>query len=330
MSPFRTTLAVPNFPFQINHQGQILSIGSCFAENIGQRLETLKFPIKRNPFGILYNPMSILNALKSLHTGYEFTHKDLITYNGLWHSFWHHSQFSGEEQAAVLTDIQVQATEARKVLKACNRLLITFGTAYVYEHIARRQMVSNCHKIPAKNFQKKRLSIMEILAEYRVFLQELKSRNTDLEIIFTISPIRHIKDGIIENQRSKAVLLLAVEELCSTLDFVHYFPAYEILMDDLRDYRFYGEDMLHPSKVAVDYVWQQFESAFFNVKTLSLNRQIKKLQTGLSHRPFQPESEAHQTFLKKLFAQMKKLEASHPSLNFDSENEEFATKIMLE
>lgn len=328
MSQFRIQVRPPKFPFQVDHQSGILSLGSCFAQNIGKRLAVLKFSICQNPFGILYNPISILNGLKYLDNNYQFTETDLFQYNDLWHSFQHHSQFSGLDKNEVLEVIQAEMQHATQAFQKCNRLFLTFGSAYVYEHLGSQQIVANCHKVPAKQFQKRRLEVSAIVDAYTPFLKQWKAAKPDLEVTLTVSPIRHIKDGIIENQRSKATLLLAIDKLCEALDFVHYFPAYELLMDDLRDYRFYAEDMLHPSKIAVDYVWQVFESSFLSETTLALNKQLHKLQQGLNHRPFQAASEAHQRFLGKLLKQIQQLERQYPYLSFEQEKGMVKTQLL--
>ncbi|MEM9990896.1 MAG: GSCFA domain-containing protein [Bacteroidota bacterium] len=321
MTPFRTPIPTPSFPFQLRHRDQLLSIGSCFAENIGSRLATSKFAICQNPFGILYNPMSILRGLQLIQAGYSFAENDLFLSRGLWHSFQHHSQFSNTDPKQVLTQLQSSLDAAHKTLQKCRCLFLTFGTAYVYQHIESDEIVANCHKLPASQFRKYRLATSEIVASYRALLVALNTTFPNLQIILTISPVRHIKDGILENQRSKATLLLAADTLCEIFDFVHYFPSYEYLMDDLRDYRFYAEDMLHPSKVAVDYIWRQFQQSFFSATTLQLQKKIEKISKSAAHRPFQVGSEAHQTFLRNLLTRIEILTREHPYLNFKQEKD---------
>ncbi len=328
MKNFRTLVPTPNFPFQLHHQTPIVSIGSCFAEHIGARLERLKFPICRNPFGILYNPMSIGKGLQLLLEDYSFSEKDLVQHNGIWHSFQHHSQFSGLDKAEVLANIRATSTQASKVLHSSNRLILTFGTAYVYEHLEQQEIVANCHKIPATKFQKRRLDIAEIVAAYRPLFQKLKTKNSEIEILLTVSPVRHIRDGIIENQRSKATLLLAIDALCEAFDFVHYFPAYEIVMDDLRDYRFYQADLLHPSEVAIDYVWEVFEKSLFSEETKQLNKQLTKLQQAATHRPFHVKSDGHQAFLKKQLEKIAVLSRQYTFLDFREERLVFEEGLM--
>ncbi len=327
MNQFRTTLSASDFPFKISHQNQLLGLGSCFAEHIGARLERLKFPIVRNPFGILYNPMSMLKGLQLLQKQYQFSENDLFQHNGLWHSFQHHSQFSALDKAAVLAKIKKETQQASTALKQCDCLILTFGTAYVYKHLESQQIVANCHKLPARQFQKRRLGVAEIVEAYAPFLQEIQTANPALQVVLTLSPVRHIRDGIIENQRSKATLLLAVDALCEAFDFVHYFPAYELLMDDLRDYRFYATDMVHPSEVAIDYVWEHFQASLFSGETQQLNRQIQQVQQAAAHRPFQPKSVAHQTFLKKQLEKIRQLSEQYPILDFGEERSIFEANL---
>ena len=323
MSDFRTKINLPSFPFSIHHKHQILSIGSCFAENIGQRLTDLKFQSNLNPFGILYNPVSIATNLKRLLDNKPFLENELFENHGLWHSFAHHSQFSKTDKRATLADIQQQFDQAKTDLKKTNRLIITLGTAHVFEYEKTGEVVANCHKLPGKDFKRRRLTIEEIKEVFLPLLKKVKSQNADLQIIITISPIRHIRDGLLENQKSKAILQLAMAQICEELYFVHYFPAYEIMMDDLRDYRFYEADMIHPNQVAIDYIWNHFQTAFFEDNTKNLNIKIKKIITASEHRPFQPNSPTHQDFLKQQLQKIKTLEKESPYLNFEKEKKTF-------
>ncbi len=315
----RTELPAPSFPFRIRHEDQVLAIGSCFASHVGSRLERLKFKLLMQPCGIVFNPASIHQSIQQLLEGYTFSEYDLFEHQGLWHSYWHHSSFSGMDKQQVLNNIQQKTAVAQAFLARTNRLILTFGTAYAYHHLAQNIIVANCHKLPTQAFLKKRLTIEDILGLYVPLFQLLKSRNPDIEIILTVSPIRHTKDGIIENQRSKAILLLVTEALCQQFDFVHYFPAYEYMMDDLRDYRFYANDLVHPSDMAIEYVWQQFQTAFFDTATQRLNQQIEKIQKALAHRPQHPQSAAHQAFQQKQLAIIANLKIEYPNMSWATE-----------
>ncbi|MFT4760485.1 MAG: hypothetical protein ACI9XO_003080 [Paraglaciecola sp.] len=327
MPNFRTKINVSSSATSINHQHRLLSFGSCFTENIGQRLINFKFHNTINPFGILYNPISIINNLNRLLENDNFKENELFENNGLWHSFAHHSIFSKMEKVETLEGIQKHFQTAHLALKNCNRLILTFGTAHVFENIETGEIVANCHKMPAKLFQKRRLTVLEIIEKCKLFFEKIKLQNKDLEIIVTISPVRHIRDGLLENQKSKATLQLAVAELCEQFNFIHYFPAYEIMMDDLRDYRFYTADMIHPNQVAIDYIWEQFQSSFFNENTQILNRKLESINTAVQHRPFHPQSAAHQQFLKKQLENLVFLESKHSFLDLKSEYLVFQKQI---
>ena len=252
-------------------------MGSCFSENIGQKMIDLKYRVDMNPFGILYNPESIANSLKFLLDQQPFTEYDLFQDQGLWNSFYHHSRFSDVDKDVVLNNINRRLTESHEFLKKADLLVITFGTAWAYELVNTGQVVSNCHKVAASFFNRVRLTRHEISVAYRHLLEELWSFNPNLKVIFTISPIRHWKDGAVENQVSKSTLILAVDHLKN--DFadrgLSYFPSYELMMDELRDYRFYAEDMIHPSETATDYIWDRFTSIFLNEKSGLLAKEIQ-------------------------------------------------------
>ncbi len=315
----RTELPAPSFPFGIQHEHQVMAIGSCFASHMGNRLEQLKFNILMQPCGIVFNPASIHQSLQQVLENYTFSEDDLFQHQGLWHSYWHHSAFSGIDKQQVLDNIQRAAVAAQAFLAKTNRLILTFGTAYAYHHLARNIIVANCHKLPAHNFFKKRLTVEEMLHLYIPIFQILKRSNPDIAIILSVSPIRHTKDGIVENQRSKATLLLATEALCQHFDFVHYFPAYEYLMDDLRDYRFYANDLVHPSDMAVEYIWQRFQTAFFDAATQTLNQQIEKIRKALAHRSLHPQSAAYQAFQQKQLTAIADLKVKYPNMSWAEE-----------
>ena len=327
MSDFRTKIKLPQYHFSINHQHRLLSIGSCFAENIGHQLTALKFKNNVNPFGILFNPISIINNLTRLFDNDNFQEDELFENNGLWHSFAHHSVFSKIEKVAALEGIQNDFQQARIDFKNCQRLIFTFGTAHVFEAIKTNKVVANCHKMPSTSFRHRRLSVLEIVEIYLPFLEKIKSQNTDLQIIMTVSPVRHIRDGLVGNQKSKAVLQLAIDEIVQQLDFVHYFPAYEIMMDDLRDYRFYEADLIHPNQVAIDYIWKQFQHSFFDENTQQLNQKIEKIKAAAQHRSFHPQSIAHQQFLKKQLEKVENLAKEYPFLDLTEEHAVFEQQI---
>jgi hypothetical protein len=319
MSRFRTSIPKVSYPFGFSHTLPILCLGSCFAENISQRLADHKFSTLVNPFGILYNPHSIGIALEYLIKGHSFSEKDLFSANGLWHSFDHHGHFSKPDPSAAIRNINKKIQEGSIFLKGTKRLVLTFGTSNVFIYKKTQQIVANCHKVPNQEFERTALSVEDILEKLQPVFQQLKSANPDLEILLTVSPVRHIRDGLIENQRSKARLVLVCEQLCKAFDFTHYFPSYEILMDDLRDYRFYAADMIHPDEVAIDYIWKYFSQCFFKEETIDLNSKISKIVNASWHRPFHPQSPAHQDFIVKQIRLIEQIQTRHNLLDFEKE-----------
>ncbi len=319
MSTFRTVLTPERSLLAITHQDAILSIGSCFAVHIANRLQQYKFQVQLNPFGILFNPVSIGQGIECLVSDKIYQEEDLIFHNEQWHSFDHHSSLSGATAELALSKINTNLKATRNLLPSTKFLLLTLGTSIVYEHKESLKVVANCHKIPNHQFTKFRLTVKETFDALVGPLTRLKKTYSDLQVILTVSPVRHIKDGVVENQRSKSTLLLAADELCEHHPFVHYFPSYEILMDDLRDYRFYEDDMIHPNKSAIDYTWNFFQNTFFKEATQSLIRQIDPILKASRHRPFNPASKAHEAFINVTLEKIDLLENTHPFLEFGKE-----------
>ena len=252
---FQTRVEIPKSDFKISYDHSLLTLGSCFAENIGQKLQNIYFETDINPFGVLYNPISISKSIQRLLENKEFTEKDLFQHRGLWQSYSHSSLFSATTAEKCLYNINLRFEKAANQLINTNVILITFGTAWVFEEKSSGNVVSNCHKLPANHFNRRRLTVDEIVANYSNLINTLTAKLPDLKLIFSVSPIRHWKDGAHENNVSKSTLLLAVDKLEREFNSVHYFPAYEIQMDELRDYRFYAADMVHPS------VWRSSPTA---------------------------------------------------------------------
>jgi GSCFA family protein len=319
MTEFRTTIPPIRSDVKIAHHDGMLCLGSCFAEHIGRRLSRLKFPALLNPSGIIYNPVSLAESLEKLLSDELFGEAGLFENLGLWHSFSHHGAFSHPDKKVALKNINRSLTEARDFLPKTNRLLVTLGTAHVFIFKKSGRIVANCHKVPGAQFERRRLSVEEVAAALTPVLEKLKHRLPELQIVATVSPVRHLRDGLVENQRSKATLVLALAQICQELPFVHYFPAYEIVLDDLRDYRFYEADMAHPNQLAVDYVWRHFEQACFDEKTGDLCRQIERVVAAAEHRPFHRQSAEHEAFVQRQLAVIDALCAKHPGLNFEGE-----------
>ena len=293
---FSTQIDIPHSTVEITYNDRILTLGSCFAENIGTKLQEACFLTFINPFGVMYNPMSVAQGIRYLLSEKEFTATDLFQSGSLWSSLAHSSTFSATTADEALQKINSRLLAARYFLRETNVMMITLGTAWVFELVENGKIVSNCHKLPASRFTRRRLSVDEIINEFTEVFGFLRNSYPGLKFIFTVSPIRHWKDGAHENTVSKSTLHLALDALEKQFDFVHYFPAYEIMMDELRDYRFYASDMLHPSDVAVDYIWQRFGDTYFSSETLNLKKELERLHADLNHRPLHPETEEYRLF----------------------------------
>ena len=311
---FRTPIQAIQSNIDINHLSNTLLLGSCFAENMAEKLERHLFPISFNPFGILYNAFSISKGLHYIAGTQTIVEKDLIFHNSLWHSKWHHGHFSGISKEETLDKVNFTLNNARNKLKNTNILVITLGTAFVYKLKSTNEIVGNCHKLPSDQFIKSRQSIAEVVACLSTAIKQIIEIRPELKIIFTVSPVRHLKDGFIENQRSKSILLLACEQLTKELENAYYFPAYEIMMDELRDYRFYATDMLHPNKTSISHIWDLFQETFFSIETKGLVREINQLKKELDHRPLHPNSEAHLAFVDRLKKKIEEFEKKYAAL----------------
>jgi hypothetical protein len=295
-------------------------IGSCFAENIGVKMEEMMFRALKNPFGVLYNPSSVANACIHLANPKPFTTGDLFLYNEMYNSFMHSSKFSHADRDECLRLINSSLTESAKRFASINHLIITFGTAYVYKLKSTGQTVANCHKLPAAQFIRERLTTDEIVDEWSSLLCKLLSINASMKVIFTVSPIRHFRDGAHLNQVSKATLLLAVQSLCEKFpDTATYFPAYELMMDELRDYRFYADDMLHPSPVAIDYIWERFCETYMEPSTRETIREALDLSKMLNHRPLNTSSVLYKQFLTETMLKTERFREKYPYICIPNE-----------
>lgn len=316
---FRKKVEVPKSELRINHQTKMLLFGSCFAENIGKQLLENKFSVNVNPFGVLYNPASISQSIELLQKNRVFTEEDVFQNQGVFRSYFHHSAFSTSSKDEFLQTINEKREKASQDLKEAEVLLITFGTAYVFSLKENEQVVANCHKQPLNIFNREKLSVDEIVFSWGKLIEASLSINPDLKILFTVSPIRHWKDGAHNNQLSKATLLLAIEELMNKFSNLYYFPSYEIVLDELRDYRFYAEDMVHPNDVAIRYIWEIFNDTYFDKQTQQLCQQWQNISRALAHRPFNEDTELHKQFLKQTLLKLKSIRNN--CSYFDCENE---------
>jgi hypothetical protein len=313
---FRTEIGISKESHLIDYDSDIILLGSCFSENIGDKLSYQKFNSLVNPYGILFHPVAIEKAITQGINQIQYTKEDLYFYNELWLSFNHHSKFSSINPDKILSDINHGITDFNLRLRSATHLIVTLGTAWVYRFIESDQIVANCHKIPQKKFSKELLSIDDISESLDAMITLIKSINKNISMILTLSPVRHLKDGFIENSLSKAHLLSAIHEVINIKKNIHYFPSYEIMLDDLRDYRFYDEDMLHPNAMAISYIWDKFRNSWMSEKTIKLSNKVESLQKSLAHRPFNPDSEQYQAFLKNIKDQINSLNRQYPNINF--------------
>ncbi|WP_346856263.1 GSCFA domain-containing protein [uncultured Draconibacterium sp.] len=322
-SKFQTIVSVPNYLWETGYGRNNLFMGSCFTENVGKKMAELNHSVDINPFGILYNPMSVALGLEILMNKKVFSKNDLIRHGDLWHSFAHHGRFSALDENETLRNINDRIGLSSDYLKQADFLFITFGTAWIYRYKTSGEVVSNCHKIPAREFNRERLSVNDIVEKYTKLLKDLWKINPNLKILFTVSPIRHWKDGAIENQRSKATLLLAVEQLVQLFanDKCAYFPSYEIVMDELRDYRFYAEDMLHISDVAVNHIWEIFEENLIDAESRKWAKDVQKIRSAVNHKPFNKSSEEYYKFLCKTLKMCTDLESNSSDINLKLEKD---------
>lgn len=323
---FRTAVTTTRLISGLNHQTPAMMVGSCFSDNIGNSLERLKFPVLLNPFGVLYNPISIAQALKIIINNQKMNQNELIMHDHLWHSFLFHGSFSSTSPHNVLQQTQNAIQTAHHYLKKTKFLFVTFGTAWVFKHKKTEQLVANCHKIPAGEFDRYRLSLGDINHEWEMLINLLMQFNPKLKIIFTVSPVRHLKDGAHGNQLSKSTLLLSIDQLISTGSYANqlsYFPSYEIVNDELRDYRFYADDMVHPSNKAVQYIFEKFSDTYFNEATKQLNKEINAVVEASEHRILTSNSIEIEKFKTSMLKKIELLENKNPFLDFNKEKNHF-------
>lgn len=324
---FRTKIEIPKSGLAISHKSSMLMFGSCFIENIGKLLIDNKFNVNLNPFGVLYNPRSISQALRLLIEKKKFTVNDVFEYKGLYHSFYHHGVFSNIDIDKCIGEINTKIEKSSADLRQTDILFITFGTAYVFRSKKCNMVVGNCHKLPASDFDRYRLSVDDIAGDWESLIGELKQINPALQIIFTVSPIRHMKDGAHENQLSKSVLLLAIDKLREKTDGLHYFPSYEIVLDELRDYRFYNDDMTHPNTMAIKYIWERFSDTYFSAEAHPVMEEWNKIYLALNHRPFNAETDEYKHFLRQTLLKIKAFNEKCPYICCSAEASELESRL---
>jgi len=313
-SPWPAPLPLPQWPFSLTYSHRLMALGSCFAQEMGLRLARLAYNIDLQPFGQIYNPLSLAHNLERLLSGAWPKAEELFLHQGLYRHFAYHTDFAHPQKELALALMRQRFEAARAQLLGADYLFLTLGTAYYYSYEG--QIVNNCHKLPQKQFERQQMSISEGLAALRAVFRALWEVNPACRIILTVSPIRHLKDGAQGNQRSKARLLLLAEALEEEFTQLHYFPAYEILLDELRDYRFYANDGAHPNQLAVDYIYQGFGQSLLDQEEQRLREKITKLYAAFRHRPNWPDSQAHQDFLQRQEAKLAALKQAHPAISW--------------
>ncbi|WP_268124045.1 GSCFA domain-containing protein [Roseivirga pacifica] len=322
---FRTPIAPFNSRFKINHKNSLLAIGSCFSETIGSRLKNNKFDIAINPYGTLFNPLSIFNVLEMGLTESMLPEHTIVKQNDVFLSHSLHSSIKAESVKALQEQVQQTNASVSARLKTADVLILTLGSAWVYEMKTTDQLVANCHKVPQKQFNKRLLNIEEVVAAFFDIKEQIEAVNPKIQFVFTVSPVRHTKDTLPLNAVSKSTLRLICHYLEEMAENVSYYPSFEIMMDDLRDYRFFEKDMIHPNEQAIDYIWEHFGNAFFTKQTQTLIKKWAKLQQALSHKPFNPESASHQKFVQKT---IQKLEAISGNLPVSKEIEQLKQQLI--
>lgn len=311
----QTQLSFKPSQSKFGYEDRLLLLGSCFSENIGKKLDYYKFQSVTNPFGIIFNPIAIERLIEDAVLNKTYTEEDVFELEGIWKSYVAHSKLNALSRLGSVIQLQEAQQLLRTQLQAASHLFITLGTAWIYRHIERDEVVANCHKVPQHHFQKEILSVDEVTESLSKILTLVKAINPSLHITFTISPVRHLKDGFIENTRSKSHLISAVHQVIDGVH-THYFPAYELMMDELRDYRFYASDMLHPSQQAITYIWERFVEVYALAKVKKTMKEVQTIVQGYAHKPFNQESTSHQKFLKKLDNKRSQLQEVFPFMNF--------------
>jgi hypothetical protein len=323
----RTRINIEKSSSKITYSDPVMFIGSCFASEIGSRMAEGRMQVMINPAGTVYNPVSVASTLNTIMSGEEFSKADLHCFDGTWLSFTHYMDFASEDPVKVLEKINTSSAEAAGFLQRAKFLFITFGTARVFRLKETGTIVSNCHKLPAGLFDRELLKADEILTLWNRQLDNISILYPGLKIIFTISPVRHWKDGAHGNQVSKSVLFLAIEELLAHPCKPMYFPAYELIIDELRDYRFYDDDMLHPSKVAVDYIWEAFSQCFMDPGTITVWNEAAKISKAVKHRITSESEIKIRDFAQNMLGKISKLEDQVPQIDLSNEIKYFRSLL---
>ncbi|WP_111684429.1 GSCFA domain-containing protein [Winogradskyella tangerina] len=301
---------------QIDYNSEVVLLGSCFSENIGAKFSYFKFRTRINPFGILFNPLAIERFITRAINSDYYSEDELLFNNEQWLCLDAHSKLNSSSKDGLLSKLNSNLDDSLQKLTNATHVIITLGTSWVYRHIETDRIVSNCHKIPQKHFLKELLSVDTISQSLDAIISLVRSVNPKVNVIFTVSPVRHLKDGFVENTQSKAHLISAVHNMIDHRLHQYYFPSYELMMDELRDYRFYKSDMIHPNGIAIDYIWNKFKMVWVAEGAHAMMDEVESIQKGLNHKPFNPNSEAHQQFLKSLETRINQLQGAFPFIKF--------------
>ena len=325
---FMVDMVIPSPVPRIEYGDSLLLTGSCFTEHIGNSLASLKFKVLQNPNGILFDPASVSDSLISYVQNRRYNDAGLVKLNEVWHSWQHHSVFSSVNKSETLDKINHSQKRAHDFLRNADWLMITLGSSFSYRLVAENRThhggVANCHRAPAQWFNKHMMTIDEINTALDSCIHQLFLFNPRLKIIFTVSPVRHIRDGVVENNRSKARLIEVVHHLANKFDRIYYFPAYELVIDVLRDYRFYDIDMVHPNYQATQFVLEKFMQSFVTEDSQKVAEEIHRIVIARKHRPFQPSTEAHRKFLKSHYEKTLEIQKKYPHLDLQEELEYFS------
>ena len=300
----------------IDYNSKVILLGSCFSDNIGKKLRYHKFQSVLNPFGILFHPKAIESVIKNAITKKEYTEEDVFFFNERWQSFTTHSKLSASSKEEALNQLNQASALINTALKSSTHIIITLGTSWVYRFLASGKIVANCHKVPQHKFKKELLPITEINKSLLSIISLVRKVNPNINFIFTISPVRHLRDGFIENQQSKSHLISALHQIIKNQKNIFYFPSYEIMMDELRDYRFYKEDMIHPNQIAINYIWEKFYENWLSDEAIDLKKQVIKIQRGLEHKPFNTDSNEYREFFSSLQKKIKALKKKYSHITF--------------
>ncbi|RLD26436.1 MAG: GSCFA domain-containing protein [Bacteroidetes bacterium] len=305
----------------IDYNSKILLLGSCFAENISEKLEYFKFQNTINPFGILFHPKAVERLIANAINEKEYSEKDVFFHDERWHCFDAHSVLSNTSKEQLLLNLNSNIKLTYKQIHESTHIIITLGTAWVYRFIENNQIVTNCHKVPQKQFKKEILTVDEIASSIESIERKIRLVNANVQIIYTVSPVRHLKNGFVLNQQSKSHLITAIHNFFNHNSEIQnrnsfYFPSYEIMMDELRDYRFYAEDMLHPNKTAINYIWEKFKQVWISQDASTIIDEVESIQKGLLHKPFNPNSNSHKQFLKNIESKKAQIHKQFPHIIF--------------